>query len=273
MNNSGNEVKIMGKKRVALVTGAGRGIGRGISISCAEAGFDIAGVDILYEPENKDSGLIEVQRKIEEYESAFLPVQGDVSALHDHERIIDEVLDFYGKIDVLVNNAGVSPEKRMDVLRTTPDSYDRVMSVNTRGAFFLTQRMAIRMIDQVKRGLLQKPCIIFISSISAEVSSPSRAEYCISKAALSQAARIYADRLAEFGINVYELRPGLIHSEMTAPVKEKYDKLIAEGLIPQKRWGFPEDVGRAVVALVKGDLEYSTGLVLELSGGMNIRRL
>lgn len=263
----------MTDKKVVLVTGAGRGIGRGISVLCAKAGFDIAGVDSLYDPANKDSGLFEVQRKVEERGAAFLSIRGDISVLSDHERILDEALDFYGHIDVLVNNAGVAPEKRTDVLTTNPDSYDRVLSVNTRGTFFLTQRIAVRMIEHVKEGLIHSPKIIFISSISAEVSSPSRAEYCISKAAISQAAQIYADRLAEFGIAVYELRPGLIHTEMTAPVKEKYDKLIAEGLIPQKRWGSPEDVGNAVVALAKGYLEYSTGLVLELSGGMNIRRL
>ena len=263
----------MGDKPVALVTGAGRGIGRGISISCAEAGFDIAGIDILYDPANKDSGLFEVQQKVDELDGSFLPVRGDVSALRDHERILDEVFDLYGKIDVFVNNAGVAPEQRLDILETTKESYDRVMSVNTRGAFFLTQRVAVRMIEHIKKGALQKPIIVFISSISAEVSSPSRAEYCMSKAALSQAAKIYADRLAEFGINVYELRPGLIRTEMTEPVKEKYDRLISEGLVPQKRWGFPEDVGKAVVALAEGYFAYSTGLILELSGGMNIRHL
>ncbi len=263
----------MGEKPVVLVTGAGRGIGRGISISCAEVGFDVAGVDILCGPVSKDTGLYEVQRKVEAHNVSFLPVEGDISALHDHKRILDEVLDFYGKVDVLVNNAGIAPEKRMDVLETTAESYDRVMSVNTRGPFFLTQRVAVHMIEHIKRGDLQTPCVIFISSISAEVSSPSRAEYCISKAALSQVAQIYADRLAEYAINVYEIRPGFIHTKMTAPMREKYDKLITEGLVPQKRWGYPEDVGKAVVALAKGYFEYSTGLILELSGGMNIRRL
>lgn len=263
----------MGKKPVVLVTGAARGIGRGISIASAEAGFDIAGIDILYDPENRDSGLFEVQGKAEEFDASFLPVRGDISDLQDHERILNEVHDFYGRIDVLVNNAGVAPEKRVDVLVTTPESYDRVMAVNTRGTFFLTQRIAAKMIEYHKKGSLQNPCIIFISSFSAVVSSPSRAEYCISKAALSQAAQIFADRLTEFSINVYELRPGIIHTEMTVPVREKYDKLIAEGLVPQKRWGFPEDIGKAVVALAKGYFEYSTGLILELSGGMNIRHL
>jgi NAD(P)-dependent dehydrogenase (short-subunit alcohol dehydrogenase family) len=263
----------MGDKKVVLITGAGRGIGRGISLSCAEAGFDIAGVDILYDPAIKDSGLFEVQIKAEEYGVSFLPVRGDISALDDHERIIDEILDVYGRIDVLVNNAGIAPETRMDVLETTPESYDRVMAVNARGAFFLTQRVAAKMIQYTKNESHQTPSIIFISSFSAVVSSPSRAEYCISKAALSQAAQIFADRLTEFAINVYELRPGIIHTEMTAPVREKYDKLIAEGLVPQKRWGYPEDVGKAVVALAKGYFEYSTGLILELSGGMNIRHL
>lgn len=263
----------MGKKPVMLVTGAGRGIGRGISMACAKAGFDIAGIDLLYDPTNKDTGLFEVQQKVEELDATFLPVRGDISALHDHERILDEVFDFYGRVDVLVNNAGIAPEERMDVLTTTADSFDRVMSVNIRGTFFLTQRIAVRMIEDTKKGSLQNPCLIFISSISAEVSSPSRVEYCISKAALSQAAQIYADRLAEYAINVYEIRPGLIHTEMTAPVKEKYDKLIAEGLVPQKRWGSAEDVGNAVVALARGYFGYSTGIVLELSGGMNIRHL
>lgn len=263
----------MKEKPVVLVTGAGRGIGRGIAISCAEAGFDIAGVDIVYDTANTNSGLFEVQRKAEQHNVSFLPIQGDISSLDEHERILREACDRFGRVDVLVNNAGVAPEQRMDVLEITAESYDHVMSVNARGTFFLTQRVAGQMIDQAEKGMLGKSCIIFISSISAEVSSPSRAEYCISKAALSQTARIYADRLAEYSINVYEIRPGIIHTEMTAPVREKYDRLIKKGLIPQRRWGFPDDVGRAVVALAKGYFGYSTGLVLELSGGMNIRHL
>jgi NAD(P)-dependent dehydrogenase (short-subunit alcohol dehydrogenase family) len=172
-----------------------------------------------------------------------------------------------------VNNAGVAPEKRTDILETTPASYDRVLSINTRGAFFLTQRIAKHMIRQVGEDEEKKTCIIFISSISAYVSSPSRPEYCISKASLSMSAKIFADRLTEFGINVYEVRPGIIRTDMTAHVKEKYDKLIVEGLIPQKRWGDPADVANAVVSLAQGDFVYSTGLVVEVSGGMNIQHL
>lgn len=263
----------MSEKKVAVVTGAGQGIGRGICLGLAEKGSNIVGVDILADPENKNKGLFEVKQKVEGFSQEFLPVQADVSSLDNHQKILDSTLDRFGRIDVLVNNAGVAPEKRTDILETTPASYDRVLSINTRGAFFLTQRIAKYMIHQVGEDIERKPCIIFISSISAYVSSPSRPEYCISKAGLSMTAKIFADRLAEFGINVYEVRPGIIQTDMTAPVKEKYDKLIAEGLIPQKRWGDPADVAKAVVSLARGDFAYSTGLVVEVSGGMNIQRL
>jgi len=259
-------------KSVALVTGAGQGIGRGISLELAKNGFDIIGMDIIYNAENKKVGLFEVKEKVEEMNVSFLPIQGDISSIEDHEKVVKQSLDEFGKIDVLVNNAGVAPAERRDILETTPESYDRLLSINARGPFFLTQKIANRMIKQLKENPESRPCIIFISSISASVSSPSRAEYCVSKAALSQAARVFADRLSEYGINVYEVRPGIIQTEMTAPVREKYDRLIKEGLVPQKRWGFPEDVGKAVAALARGDLGYSTGLVIEVSGGMNVSR-
>lgn len=258
---------------VALVTGAGRGIGRGIALELAKNGFDVVGNDIIFDPKNKQAGLFEVKERIQEFNAAFLPVEGDISCLDDHGKILGQALDRFGRIDVLVNNAGVAPEERLDILETTPDSFDRLISINARGTFFLTQKIAKQMIRQVKENSELKPCIIFISSISAYVSSPSRAEYCISKAAISQAAKIFADRLTDYGINVYEVRPGIIKTDMTAPVQEKYDKLIAEGLVPQKRWGFPEDIGKAVVALAKGYFGYSTGLIVEVSGGMNISRL
>lgn len=263
----------MSDKKVALVTGAARGIGRDIGLELAKNGFDIAGVDVIADPDNAKEELYEVKQKVVELGRMFLPIRSDVAKLDDHKTILQKILDTFGRIDVLVNNAGVAPEKRMDILETTPESYDRVLSINARGAFFLTQKIAKHMIQQIGEEPNEKPSIIFISSISAYVSSPSRPEYCISKAAMSMTAKIFADRLAEHGINVYEVRPGIIQTDMTASVKEKYDKLIAEGLIPQKRWGYPEDVARAVAALVRGEFAYSTGLVVEVSGGMNIQKL
>ena len=263
----------MNEKSVALVTGAGFGIGRSIAIELARAGYHIAAVDIEYDLQNSHSGLLEVQQRVEELGGDFFPIQADISSLEDHTKIIELSLSKFERIDVLVNNAGIAPDKRLDILETTPNSYDKVLSVNSRGAFFLTQKAARKMIDLVHKDPNCRPCIIFISSISADVSSPSRAEYCISKAALSQISRIFADRLSEFNINVYEVRPGIIQTRMTAAVKDKYDRQIAEGLIPQKRWGQPEDVARAVASLAKGSFSYSTGMVVEVSGGMNIRRL
>ncbi|MGB7295846.1 MAG: 3-ketoacyl-ACP reductase [Candidatus Aminicenantales bacterium] len=263
----------MNKRPVALITGAGRGIGRGIALELANSGFDIAGLDIVLEPENKKVGLFEVQSLVGALGADLLPVRGDISDLTAHERILGEISGHFGRLDLLVNNAGVAPLVRLDILETTPESFDRVFDINARGPFFFTQKAARQMVLQVRKSPDPKPAIIFITSISAVVSSPSRAEYCISKAALSATAALFADRLADFGINVYEIRPGIVETEMTAPVKEKYDTLIAEGWVPQKRWGFPEDVGKAVAALAKGYFPFSTGLVIEVSGGMNIRRL
>jgi NAD(P)-dependent dehydrogenase (short-subunit alcohol dehydrogenase family) len=260
-------------KKTAIVTGAGQGIGRGIVLELAKNDFNIVGVDVIFQAENKEKGLFEVKERVKELGAEFLPVQADISNLQDHEKIIQKTLEKFGRIDVLVNNAGVAPKQRLDVLETSPESYDRLMTINTRGPFFLTQKIAKQMIQQHQKDPSKTQYIIFISSISAYYSSPSRAEYCLSKAAISQAARIYADRLSAEGINVFELRPGIIMTDMTAAVKEKYDKMIAEGLIPQKRWGYPEDVGKAVVGLVKGYFDYSTGMIAEISGGMNICRL
>jgi 3-oxoacyl-[acyl-carrier protein] reductase len=170
----------------------------------------------------------------------------------------------------------VAPLKRVDILETGAESFDRLMSINLRGPFFFTQMVVNYMMECEERKELKdgnKPCVIFITSVSAVASSPERAEYCISKAGLSMAAQVYADRLASTGISVYEIRPGVIYTDMTAGVKEKYDKKIAEGLIPEGRWGQPDDIAKAVVALAGGEIPYSTGAVIELSGGMNIRHL
>jgi 3-oxoacyl-[acyl-carrier protein] reductase len=261
------------KKPVAFITGASRGIGRGVAIELAKQGWDLAGLSRLFDPNNTESGLFEVKQRVEEAGGDFLPLQGDVTSIADHAHLLELILEKYGRIDLLVNNAGVAPEKRLDIMEATTGSFDRVLGVNLRGPFFLTQRVAQQMISQSKPNGERAPAIVFITSISAVTSSPSRAEYCISKAGLSMASAVFADRLAEYGINVYEVRPGVIKTDMTAAVTEKYDKLIAEGLVPQKRWGFPEDVGKAVAALVGGGFAYSTGAVIEVSGGMNLRRL
>ena len=258
--------------KVALITGASRGIGRGISLHLAKAGFNIIGNSRQYNPENKKTGLFEVKEIVEAIGVKFLPVKGDISLENDRQYIVRTALEQFGHIDVLVNNAGMAPDKRMDILETTEKSFDRVFSVNARGPFFLSQLVSNKMITHIE-AYEDKPCIIFISSISAYVSSPSRAEYCISKAAMSHSARLFADRLAEYGINVYEIQPGVIQTDMTDGVKEKYEKLIAKGLIPQQRWGYPDDIGKAVVALATGSFAYSTGLVVEVSGGMNIQHL
>lgn len=263
----------MEKRSVVFITGASRGIGRGIAIELARHGYDVAGSSRAVDAANTESGIFEVKQRIEELGATFLPLQGDVALLEDHERMIGLILERFGQIDLLVNNAGVAPERRLDVLETTPASFDRVLSVNLRGPFFLTQRVAAQMIAQTKQSSESRPSVVFITSVSAYMSSPSRAEYCLSKAGLSMAAAIFAERLAEFGVNVYEVRPGIIKTAMTAQVEGKYDKLIAEGLIPQRRWGLPEDVGKAVVALTGGAFGYSTGLVVEVSGGMNLRSL
>jgi 3-oxoacyl-[acyl-carrier protein] reductase len=261
------------KRPVALVTGAGRGIGRGIVLELAGEGYDLAGCDVVFEPENAAAGLFEVKARVEERGASFLPVSGDVADLAAHERILGQVIGRFGRLDLLVNNAGVAPTVRLDILETTPESFDRVMGTNLRGTFFLSQRVARHMVARNAAVPLIRPAIVFITSISASVSSTSRAEYCVSKAGLSMTSRLFADRLAEAGINVYEIRPGIILTDMTAPVREKYDRRIGEGLVPQRRWGFPDDVGKAVAALAKGSFGYSTGLVLEVSGGMNIPRL
>lgn len=263
----------MNNKKVALITGACRGIGRGIAIELAKIGFNIAGVDIEFDSENKSKGLFEVKERVEELNCEFLPIQCDLSSLDDHQRVLDEVINKFGKVDILVNNAGVAPLDRLDILDTTPESYDRVMNINLRSPFFLSQLVANQMLEGTINSNDHNPMIIFITSISATVSSPSRAEYCVSKAGLSMVSKIFADRLAGSGIKVFELRPGIIQTDMTAKVKEKYDKLIAEGLIPQNRWGQPEDVGKAVASISQGNFDYSTGMVFEVSGGMNIQSL
>ena len=260
-------------KAVAFITGASRGIGKGIALTMAEAGYDIVAAATKADPENRESGVYAVKEAVEALGQQCLPVAGDLADTASHQPMIDATLETFGRIDILINNAGVSVLDRKDMLNATEESYDRVMNINLRGPHFLTQAIARQMVHQVESGTDYAPRIIFITSISSDTASPNRTEYCISKAGLSMAAQNYAVHLAPHGINVYDLRPGIIHSDMTAGVQEKYDKLIEEGLLLQKRWGTPEDVGKACVGLCEGYLDYATGSVIELGGGFGIKRL
>lgn len=260
-------------KAVALITGASRGIGRGIALELASHGYDIAGVATKADPANTESGLYEVKRAVESRGVRFAPIAADLANLDGHERVVREAIEALGEIDLLVNNAGVAPIQRLDILDTTPESFDRLIGINSRGPFFFTQCVAKRMIEQVKGGRSQSPAIVFVTSISSNTASPNRAEYCVSKAGLSMTAQCFAVRLAEYGINVYDIRPGIIATDMTSSVQAKYDKLISEGLLLQRRWGTPEDVGKAVAALAEGYFGYATGAVIEVGGGFGIQRL
>jgi NAD(P)-dependent dehydrogenase (short-subunit alcohol dehydrogenase family) len=202
-----------------------------------------------------------------------LAVQANIAEATDRQRLIDETLAKFGQIDLLVNNAGMAPRQRLDILETSETSYDEVMTVNLKGPFFLTQQVAKVMVDYLQSEPVTRPKIVNISSISAYTSSPNRGEYCLSKAGMSMMTALFADRLAEYGINVYEIRPGVIETDMTSGVKEKYDGLIGKGLTPIRRWGQPDDIGRAVVAIAEGYLPFSTGEVINVDGGFHLHRL
>lgn len=263
----------MHEKPVAIITGASRGIGRAIALELASQGFDVVGIARTLDSTDQKKGLNDLKPLLESKGADFLPVQADIGLNGNHTNIVQQVLSHYGRIDLLVNNAGEPPLERLDILETTPESFDQVISTNLRGTFFLSQIIANKMIELKIKIVDFRPKIIFITSISAEVSSPDRAEYCIAKAGLSTTSRIFAHRLADAGIGVFEIRPGIIETDMTTAVKPKYDRLIAEGLVPQNRWGQPGDIAEVVSAIATGHFDYATGMIVEISGGMNIRRL
>ncbi|MEO6809212.1 MAG: 3-ketoacyl-ACP reductase, partial [Isosphaeraceae bacterium] len=205
--------------------------------------------------------------------SKALALQADVSDLEAGRTLLERTLDAFGRVDVWVNNAGVAPERRFDLLETTPASWDRVLGIDLRGPFFLTQAVARAMLDLIAKGTVEAPQITFITSISSESASVNRGEYCVAKAGLSMVARLFAARLAEQGVLVYEVRPGLIATDMTAPVQAAYERRIQDGLSPIRRWGTPADVGRAVAALAAGALPFSTGEVIHVDGGIHLPRL
>ncbi|HNR67762.1 MAG TPA: 3-ketoacyl-ACP reductase [bacterium] len=258
----------MKNSRVALITGGARGIGFGIALKLAELGFDIA-IDDVHPPE----AVAENLAKLTEHGVQASYIQADISQAEGRRQLLEEIRARFGRLDVLMNNAGVSLKVRLDILETTEESYDRVLDINLRGPFFLTQAVANWMIEQKTAHPERDFKIINTASISSYTSSPSRGEYCLSKAGISMMTQLFADRLAEYGIYVYEVRPGIIETDMTSVVKQKYDKMIDEGLLPIKRWGYPEDIAKAAAAIVLGYLDYTTGQVINVDGGFHLRRL
>ncbi len=254
--------------KVALITGASRGIGRGIALALAGERFRCV---INYA--SNAVAAEEVREQIEQAGGGAIVVRADISVAADRRHLVDTAMDSFGRIDLLVNNAGITSPGRADLLEAAEESFDRVMATNLKGPFFLSQLIARQMIAGIEKGFQQAPKIVNITSISAYAASVNRGDYCIAKAGLSMMTQLFAARLAEYGINVYEIRPGVIETDMTSPVKAKYDKLIAEGLTPIKRWGRAEDVAKAVVAIARDLLPFSTGEVINVDGGYHLRRL
>jgi len=255
-------------KRVAFITGGSRGIGLGIATELAKNNFDLAinGTRSAELVENTLKGL-------RAYGADVLYCPGDIASSANRMDMLRQIKEHFGKLHVLVNNAGVAPKERRDILEATEESFDHVVGVNLKGSYFLTQKAASWMIEQKKLDAEFKGCIINISSVSATMVSVNRCEYCISKAGMSMATQLFAVRLGEYDIPVFEVRPGIVQTDMTSGVKEKYDKLIGEGLCVQKRWGEPEDVGKVVASLTRNDFMYSTGQVIMVDGGLTIPRL
>lgn len=254
----------MGK--VAIVTGGCRGIGLGIAKSLVGEGCSLA-----LTGRKEEDAVSKVLNDLRNDNVDVAYFQSDVSDADSRSDLVEKVVAHFGRIDVLVNNAGIAPSERKDILEASEDSFDHVLSVNLKGPYFLTQAVANAMIDDEHDNVGR--CIVNITSISTTVASPTRGEYCISKAGQSMATQLFAVRLAEFGISVYEVRPGVIATDMTSGAKAKYDELFADGLALQPRWGTPEDVGKAVASFVRGDFPYSTGIDILVDGGMLVDRL
>lgn len=260
---------------VALVTGASRGIGRGIALELAKLGWDV----LINFVRNETAACATATECVTAAKEAGHTIRADVfradiSLAPDRTGLVAFARERFGRIDMLVNNAGVAPDVRADLLEASETSFDRVMGINLKGPFFLTQLVARWMVEQVAADQGRPaPKIITITSMSADTASTNRGDYCVAKAGLSMLTPLFAARLAEHGINVYEIRPGIIATDMTSAVKEKYDRLIEGGLTPIKRWGTPEDVGKAVAAIAQNLLPFSTGEVINVDGGFHVRRL
>ena len=254
--------------QVAIVTGASRGIGRGIAVALGTLGWTV-----IINYRGNAPAAQETADAVSAAGGRALILQADIGVAADREYLVRTTVEKCGRLDLLVNNAGMAPRQRRDLLETTEESYDEVMAVNLKGPFFLTQRVANLMIELLQQGVIEQPKIINIGSMSAYTASVNRGEYCLSKAGLGMMTALFADRLAEYGILVYEVRPGVIATDMTSVVKERYDRLIGEGLTPVRRWGQPGDVAQAVLAIAQGYLPFSTGEVINVDCGFHLRRL
>jgi len=265
----------MADRPAAIVTGASRGIGKAVAKELASMGFDLVinHFDFTSDGKADESRAVQTQKEIAELGAKCEVLRGDVSSPKDRSSLVALAKSAFDRCDMLVNNAGVAPLKRMDLLEATEESFDRVMGINLKGPYFLTQLVANWMIEQKEQHPDRAFRIVNTGSISAYTSSPGRGEYCVSKAGVSMMTKLYADRLAEYNIGVFEIRPGIMATDMTNAVKDKYDKLIADGLTPIKRWGQPEDVAKAVGAIAQGRLDFSTGNVIDVDGGFHLKRL
>lgn len=254
--------------KTALITGGSRGIGLGIAKELAKARFNL----VINGVRNQEA----VQPILDGLKAFGVKVayaQGDISKKEERQNILNTVLKEFGSLNVLVNNAGIAPKERKDILEATEESFDSLININLRGPYFLTQLFANHLLEQKKKDSHFECCIINVSSVSATVASVNRGEYCISKAGIAMATKLWATRLGEFGIPVYEIQPGVIKTDMTSAVTEKYDKMFADGLAIQKRWGLPEDIGKVAASMATGMMPYSTGQVVLVDGGMTIQRL
>jgi len=255
-------------KKTALITGGSRGIGFGIAKALAKEGYNLA-INGVRNEENAAEALEELRQ----LGADVLYCRGNIALAQDRENVIAKAYEFFGQINLLVNNAGIAPRIRMDLLETTPENYQEVLTTNLEGPFFLTQSIAKKMAHAKQNNHAFEATIIFVTSISATVASTNRGEYCVSKAGLAMTSALFAVRMAEYNIPVFEIRPGVIATDMTAKVQEKYNSLFENGMALQPRWGTPDDVGKAVASLTRGDFPYSTGQVINVDGGMLIDRL
>ncbi|HUX14397.1 MAG TPA: 3-ketoacyl-ACP reductase [Spirochaetia bacterium] len=258
---------------VALVTGASRGIGRGIAVELARAGFSVV-INYRGNREAAEETRRACIAAAPDSGAKFVGMQADISAAAERDAMLDRIYAELGEIDALVNNAGIAPRVRADVLEASEASFEELIHTNLQGPYFLTQKIARRWVaGNAEQPGADRRKIVFVTSISAMAASLNRGDYCVSKAGLAMAVQLFALRLAEHGIPVFEVRPGIVRTDMTNAVHDRYDKLISEGLVPQKRWGTPEDVGKAVRALLSNDFPFSTGSVVYSDGGLHIARL